>query len=297
MPITCEYEYHRPATLKDALALVKKHACGARILAGGTDLIVRLKEGIESPTALIDIKGIPGMADIEEKNGTFFFGAGVTFTALLESEAVKNRLPALWEAAKTVACGGIRNRATLAGNICSAVPSLDSAPALLCYGAVVHTDGARGKKKIPLGEWFLGPKKTVLCEGEMVTGISVPAPKLKHAGAYCKLGRYHGEDLAQAGLCLLAFENKTYRLAVGAVAPTPKRITAVEKLVEGQDLTPELLYKAKAILAEEINPISDIRASAEYRTHMIKVLWDNAAAMSISRLEGKGPDYGFNSLV
>lgn len=297
MPITCEYEYHRPATMKEALALVKKHACGARILAGGTDLIVRLKEGLDSPSALIDIKSVPGLDCIDEKNGAVFFGAAVTFTAMLESGTVKRCLPALWEAAKTVACGGIRNRATLVGNICSAVPSLDSAPALLCYGAVVHTDGARGKKNIPLGEWFLGPKKTVLCEGELVTGISVPVPKLRHGGAYCKLGRYHGEDLAQAGLCLLAFEDKTYRLAVGAVAPTPKRIPVVEKLVCGKPLSKDLLYKAKQMLAEEINPISDIRASAEYRTHMIKVLWDNAAAMAVSRLEGKGPEYGINSLV
>src|SRR5271157_636847 len=176
MPITCEFEYRKPKTLPQAIQILTRHGKNASVLAGGTDLLVWLKEGLHSPAALVDVKGIRELHKLELKAGALLVGACVTFTELLESPVVREKLPLLWECSRTVASVGVRNRATLVGNICSAVPSLDGAPALLAYEAVVLVRGPKGRRQIPVARWFLGARQTAIRAGEIVSGVRIPLP-------------------------------------------------------------------------------------------------------------------------
>jgi xanthine dehydrogenase FAD-binding subunit len=186
---------------------------------------------------------------------------------------------------------GIRNRATVAGNLCSAVPSNDAGPVLLAAGASLQVATPNGERTIALGEWFLGPRRTSLAEGELVTGVSIPLPG-RHGGCHLKLGRYRGEDLAQASVAVLALPGDRYRIAFGAVAPAPVRATAVEASLEGRDLDAAALAGAAALVPGQISPITDLRASAEYRTHMCRVMLVRALRAAAGRLAGDGPPYG-----
>jgi carbon-monoxide dehydrogenase medium subunit len=180
----------------------------------------------------------------------------------------------------------------MAGNICSAVPSVDSGPALLVYEAEVSTKSADGGRAIPIDEWFVGPKQSALKTGEIVTGISVPLPEKTCAGCYVKLGRYAGEDLAQAGVGILALEGNEYRVAFCAVGPVPGRSGKIEALLNGNDLSDALIEEAKALIPEEISPITDIRSSKEYRTLMVKVMFERGIKAAVSRLTGNRPEDG-----
>jgi carbon-monoxide dehydrogenase medium subunit len=296
MPIAADFEYHKPKDLTEAAGLLERYQGRAQLLAGGTDLIVWLKEGLKTPEAVIDVKGIPELWRLEVKDGALTVGARVTFAELIESELIKTRFPVLWEASRTVASCGVRNRATLVGNLCSAVPSLDGAPALLVYGARVRTRGPAAERAIPVSEWFTGPKRTALLCNELVTAVELPLPKKKSAGCYVKLGRYRGEDLAQVGLAVLAEAGSVWKLAFCAVGPVAKRAEKIEALLNGQKLSEKLIAQAKALVAKEISPITDIRASSEYRLHMAQVMLERGLKTAAARLSGKGPEYGASIL-
>ncbi len=292
MAIAHEFDYFKPSSIDEAINLLNKYGAKARILSGGTDLVVRIKDGFETPDAVIDIKGLDELKVLDFKDNKLVVGTLTTFNELIDSEVVKEKFPLLWESAKSVASMGIRNRATMVGNICSAVPSLDSGPALLLYEATVVVKGKDGERRIPIEEWFLGPRKTALKEGELVEYIEIPLPQKKHAGCYVKLGRYNGEDLAQVGVGVLALEGNEYRVAFCAVGPKPTRAKKIEELLNGKELSDSLIEEAKKLVEEEISPITDIRATKEYRMHMAKVMLDRALKAAVGRLNGKGPDYG-----
>ncbi|HRY29591.1 MAG TPA: xanthine dehydrogenase family protein subunit M [Elusimicrobiota bacterium] len=296
MPIAHEFDYHKPKTLPEAVKLLAEYRGKAKPLAGGTDLIVWLKGGLEKPEAVVDIKALRELGRIVWKKDEALIGALITFSELIDNADVRKKLPVLWEASRTVASVGVRNRATLAGNICSAVPSLDSAPALLVYDAVVHLQGPRGKRQMPLKDFFMGPKKTALAPGELVTGVAVRIPKKKSGGCYAKLGRYAGEDLAQVGLAVLALADNTYRVAHCAVGPVARRAEKIEGLLNGKRLSDILLEEAVRLVDKEISPISDIRSSKEYRLHMTKVMLRRALWAAVNRLAGSGPVAG-SSLI
>lgn len=291
MAISHEYEYFKPKLAKEALEILRKYKNKASILAGGTDLVVWLKEDFIAPEALIDIKCLPGLNNIELKSDTLSIGALVTFNELIDSEVINEKFPLIKEMSLTVASTGIRNRATMVGNICAAVPCCDSGPVLLVYDAEIHLLGPKGESKIPISEWFLGPKKTSREADEFVTGISLKLPKEKHEGAYVKLGRYKGEDLAQASVAVLS-KGSDLNVAFGAVAPKPIRSSKIEKELKGQKLSKELIQKALSLVPSEISPITDIRATKEYRLEMVKVMLERALLATESRLSGAGPEYG-----
>jgi carbon-monoxide dehydrogenase medium subunit len=296
MPIATDFAYHKPKDLPEATALLTRYQGRAQLMAGGTDLIVWLKEGMKKPEAVIDVKGIPELWHLDVKDDSLAIGARVTFTELIESDLVKQHFPVLWEASRTVASCGVRNRATLAGNLCSAIPSLDGAPALLVYEACVHTRGPVEEREIPISEWFTGPKRTALLPDEIVTAIELPLPRKKSAGCYLKLGRYQGEDLAQVGLAVQAEEGNVWKLAFCAVGPVAKRAERIEALLIGKKLSEALIAKAKALVAKEISPITDIRASSDYRLHMAQVMLERGLKAAAARLSGKGPAYGVSIL-
>jgi len=292
MAIAHEFEYFKPKTLDETVELLVKYGSRAKILAGGTDLVGWLRDDFSKPEVLIDIKGIEGLSKIEFKDKILFIGPLVTFNMLIESEIIRKKYPLILEMSKTVASHGLRNRATIAGNICSAVPCCDSGPVLLVYNAEVHVNGSEGERRIPLSKWFMGPKKSALKDSEVVTGLIIPIPDKKHAGCYVKLGRYNGEDLAQASVAILALSDNRYRVAFGAVGPTPIRAKKIEALISGKQPVNKVIEEAMELVPREISPITDIRATKEYRTHMIKVMFERGVLTATERLSGKGSGYG-----
>jgi len=292
MAIAHEFEYLKPETLDETVGILAEYGPRARVLAGGTDLIVWIMDDLTEPDVLVDIKGIGELKGIELKDNTLIIRALVTFNELIDSEIVREKSLLIMEMARTVASTGIRNRATMIGNICSAVPSCDSGPVLLVYDAKVLVKGPQGERKIPLSEWFRGPKETALSAGELVTGVAVPLPEKRHAGCYVKLGRYRGGDLAQASVAVLALAGDNYRVAFGAVGPTPVRARKIESLINGKKIESKVIEDAKELISQEISPITDIRAAKEYRTHMVNVMFERGIRAATARLSGKGPAYG-----
>ncbi len=296
MPITTEFEYIKPKDMDEALHVFSLYKEKARVLAGGTDLVVHLKENLARPEVVVDIKALPELAGFTLRDGTLRLGALVTFSDLIASPLIKSKFPLLWEASLTVASVGVRNRATVAGNICSAVPSADSAPVLAVYEAEVLTRSLKGERRVPIADWFTGPKKTALLPEEIVTSIELKLPEKKHAGCYMKLSRYEGEDLAQGGIAVLAFADNTYRLATCALGPKPARCPGTEAVLNGAKLGEKLLSKAKETILGEVSPISDIRSSKEYRLHMTQIMLGRALESAVARLFGKGAKYGTENI-
>ena len=287
MPISHDFEYFKPLNIEDAVKLLDENSGKSKIIAGGTDLTVQLKEDIITPDILIDIKAISDFYKIEFNGTELKIGTNVTFSDIEESEIIKTNFRVLWEAASTVASVGIRNRATLAGNICSAVPSLDSAPALLLYETKIHVRSFEAERVIDIEDWFTGPKKTPLKNNEIVTHIILTLPEIKSVSCYKKLGRYKGEDLAQVGMGILAFNNNQYKIAVCAIGPVPKRVKKTELFLNGKKLTEDNIKQAQEIIATEISPITDIRATKEYRTHITKVMLERGLLECAALLKGK----------
>ncbi|MBN2114865.1 MAG: xanthine dehydrogenase family protein subunit M [Acidimicrobiia bacterium] len=291
MTLTRSFTYVKPGSLDEALALLAEHGRAAAVLAGGTDLISWMRDDLVAPEVVVDIKGLPGLEAITLVDGTLRLGALATFSDVLRSPVVSAAFPVLAEMAGVVASVGIRNRATVAGNLCSAVPSNDAGPVLLAADALVQIAATDGERTIPLAEWFRGPRRTALRGGELVTRITVPLPD-RHGGCYLKLGRYRGEDLAQASVAVLALPGDHYRIAFGAVAPATVRAAAIEESLEGRPLDEATLAAAADLVPEVISPISDLRASAGYRTHMCRVMLRRALRAAAERLADDGPPYG-----
>jgi CO/xanthine dehydrogenase FAD-binding subunit len=296
MSIACEFEYAKPSALKEALRLLAARPPGGAVpLAGGTDLVAWLRDGAVSPGFLVDIKGLEDLRGIRLKAGKLWIGANTTFAEIIDSPLVRKHAPLLVESSGMVASVGVRNRATVGGNICSAVPCCDSGPALLVYEAAIHVATLRGAKTVPAVKWFLGPRQTALAKGEIVTGIGIPLAK--HAGAFAKLKRYRGEDLAQASVAVRVDAKGVWRVAYGSVAPRPIRGPKVERLLRGEKSPLDALLKKAVALAEaEVAPITDIRGSKDYRRLMVGVMLKRAVRLAARRLAGRGADYGMNIL-
>lgn len=287
MPISHQFNYKKVETIDQTVDLLSQFGSKAKILAGGTDLIVLIKENHVFPDLLIDIKGLKALKNITFAQNILTIGANVTFAEIHESQLIKDKFYVLWEAAGTVASVGVRNAATLVGNICTAVPSLDSGPALLVLDAQVHVKSKTAERIIPIEKWFTGPKKTDLSADEMVVAISIKLPEKKYASCYKKLGRYQGEDLAQAGVGVLVDEEFHYKIAFCAVGPIPTRAHKIEALLNGKQISNELIQAAQKIVEQEISPITDIRSSKEYRMQMVKVMLERALKDAIDEIEGK----------
>jgi CO/xanthine dehydrogenase FAD-binding subunit len=285
-----QLDYAKPKFLKEALEIISQSS-NPYILAGGTDLIDMIKEGSVQPDMIVDLKGIEQFNQLTFKNDTLFIGAAVTFSQLIESKVIRENFPVIAELSRTVASVGIRNRATLVGNICSAVPCMDSGPLLTSYGATIITAGPKGERKVPAEEWFISSRKTAIEKGEIAVGVSIPSPG-KHGACFVKLGRYEGEDLAQVNLVVIALADGTFRVSFGSVGPVPIRAKKVEQLINGQTISASLIEEACNLIEQEIKPITDIRATKEYRMHMAKIMFERGLNAAISRLNGGGPEFG-----
>jgi carbon-monoxide dehydrogenase medium subunit len=280
------FNYLAPATLDEALSLLAEHKDRARVIAGGTDLIPKLKRReIAAPGYVIDLKGIPGMDKIKQNGGGLAIGALVTIRAVESSPQIQQNFSILAQAAQTMASPQVRNRGTIAGNICNAVPSADSAPPLLTLGAKLKIISQKGERTVGIEDFFTGPNRTALKDGEILTEIQIPAMPPNSKGVYLKLTPRRAMDLAIVGVAAVVIPEdgvcKDIRLALGAVAPTPIRAKKAEAILKGQKFDDELIEKAAQTAAGEAKPIDDHRASAEYRRDMVAVLVKRAIKQAI----------------
>jgi len=285
MAIPYDLDYKKPATLQECTDLLAEYGNKSRILSGGTDLANEMKMGFRVPEILIDIKGLSELKKIEFKDNKLFIGSGVTFSEIIDSKVIKDNAYILWEAAHLVASNGVRNRATMVGNICSAVPCMDSAGPLLVYEAVIHAVSKKGNRDITTNKFFVDNRKTDVQPDEIVVGVTLNIPKIKVGGSYNKQMRYSGEDLSQSNVSILALEDKTFRVAFGSVAPTPKRSPKVEDMLKGKDVDDKLIAEIQKVIETVIAPITDIRATKEYRVHMVKVMFERGLKTALTRLK------------
>ena len=267
-----KFEYLKPDSIKETISILSQYGERARILNGGTDLIVGIRDKILQPEYVVDIKAIPQLNRITyNKQDGLNIGATVTLNEISDSKVVQRNYPILAEACKTVGSYQVRNRATLVGNICNASPAADTAPALLVLGAKVNIIDPTGEKIVPINEFFTGVKKNILKKGEIVTSVIVSSLRDEWTGVYLKQGRRKDVDLATVGVAVVCIRDEI-RIALGAVASTPVRAFKTEELLKGKIIDESLLEEtAKSALAE-VSPISDIRSSKEYREEIIKVL-------------------------
>lgn len=285
------FSYHRPTTLPEAWRLLAAHP-GAVLLAGGTDLLVRIRAREIRPPAVVSLRRIPVLAGATvERGGGLRIGAATPVADLLRHPAVVRRYPLLAQALRVMASPQIRNVATLGGNLCNASPCADTAPPLLAYEARVVLERARGRRELPLEAFFLGPGETARRPGEILTAVRLPSPPPGARVLFHKQRRVH-LDLALASVAvLLQFRGSTCRrarIAAGSVGPTPLRLREVERLIEGRVVTPELAAQAGALAARSVSPIDDLRATAAWRRTIVEVRLRRA----ILELAGLSPEGG-----
>jgi CO/xanthine dehydrogenase FAD-binding subunit len=285
-------DYLKPAGLTETLEVLhESHHVRCLVYAGGTDLIPRLKARLMNPPeVLVDLKGIRELDFISyDDDSGLRIGALATISSVVANESVAKKYPALLQGAGSIASTHIQNRATLIGNICNAVPSADSAPALLCFGAKVVCLSKEGERTMALDQFLLGPNKTSLRPGEIVKEIQVPPVTARTHGAYVKLSPRSRMDLAVVGVAAVVTEEKgcftDARIALGAVAPTPMRSTKAEEKLRGEAISEKVILEAARLAAQESKPIDDHRATAAYRRMMVEVLVKRAIQQALSNRE------------
>jgi carbon-monoxide dehydrogenase medium subunit len=250
-----------------------------KILMGGTDLFVQMRDRSTGSGTLLDIKGLPGIKEIIFNAAKGLkIGAAASLNSLSSHPDLSTHYPILSQAADTVGNYQLRNRATLGGNICNASPSADLAPALLVYQGSVILDSPRGERELPLDEFWLGPGKTALTPNEYLKAIHFPLPPDGAVGRYLKLGRSKMGDLAVVGVAVLGYPDPdvpagtSFRIGINSTAPTAYRIPAVEAALAQNQISDEALYKAAESAMDISAPIEDQRATAEYQKKMVRNL-------------------------
>ena len=293
-----EFEYYKPTTIDEACDLAAKYWGKARMLVGGSDLMVRLKAGQWNPEHVIDLKGI-GIDWLKIDNNGASIGAACTLRNIEEDAKIQEMYPAIIDAVSHMASIQVRNRASMGGNLCNAAPSCDGAPPLMVYGATVIIAGVNGKREMSIDDFFTGPGKSVIGEGEILEEIVIPAPELLSGAAYLKLSRT-AKDLAAVGVasyvklsggsgyCSTNRPVEDVRIALGAVGPVPLRAKAAEEFVKGKVLTVEVAEEAAKIGMSEAKPITDVRATAFYRTEIVGTYIKRSLLLAKERAEKGG---------
>jgi carbon-monoxide dehydrogenase medium subunit len=265
-------DYHRPASL-DELWELKEKIPAARFIAGGTDILVKIKNRTLEPPALLSLRAIPELHGISTEEG-IRIGAMTTISELVRNPLLATDYPVLVEAARRLGSVQIRNAATVAGNLCNCSPCADTAMPLLVLEARVELQN-RGKiRKIPLHDFFVGPGESCIAPGEIMTGILLHPPTPNTRAISFKKGRVKMDLAIASAAVLLAVEDnvcRNARVAAGSVAPVPMRLHAVEALLENNPLTREIAYEAGKLAMEGVAPITDIRSTEAYRRHIVGV--------------------------
>jgi len=266
------FDYFKPRSLEEAWDLYEKYP-GARYIAGGTDLMVQVKNRKSRPPALISLRSVPGLTGIEIGETTSI-GAMTTITDLIVHPELGGLFPVLLQAAKRLGSTQVRNVATVGGNLCNCSPCADTALALLVLDARAVLKGPGGGREIPLSEFFLGPGKSCLVSGEVLTGICLDRSGGGARAIFMKKGRVRMDLSIASAAVLLEMDGDTCkraRFAAGSVAPVPLRLSKVEALLENAVLSKEKIEEAQKIAMDSVSPITDVRSTADYRREIIGV--------------------------
>ena len=283
--------YEAPTTTKEAANLIAKEKGEAFVLAGGTDLLVRMKTGLSDPALVVDIKHIPAMQDVKTTDSGTKIGAAVSGSRLNANKKLKKAWPGIVEAANLIGSDQIQGRATMVGNLCNASPAADSVPAMIAAGAKAVIVGPKKRRTVPVEKIATGPGKTPLAKGEIVESINLPKRTGKSGDAYLRFIPRTEMDIAvvSAGVNLTLERGlvKTARVCLGAVGPTAVLVQKAAKAIIGSKLDEESLEKMAEACSAACNPISDKRGTVEYRTKVAGVLAKRAAKIAFKRAGGK----------
>jgi carbon-monoxide dehydrogenase medium subunit len=260
------FSYERASSCEDVDTFLRDHEHDGQLLAGGTDLLVQMRSGSVTPRYVLDVKYVPGLGEVHGTlDGSLRVGAAVRLTTIANHDAVRTRCRALAEGAETVGSAQIQNMGTLVGNVCNASPAADTVPALLAYDAAINVRSYRGKRHVSAEEFFVGPGLTQLAPHEWVESVEIPTADVDDS-SYVKLGRTRGVDIAIVGAAV-ACSSRGVRVGLASVAPTPLRARRTEAALS---VPPEEIdwRDVEAAIVGEVEPVSDVRASAEYRMAM-----------------------------
>ncbi len=291
-PALPEFDYIKPKTLAEASQFLSEHAGESRPLLGGTDIFVRLRDGAwKENKFLVDVKGLDGtdVLTFDEQTG-LTVGAAVCMNRLSSFPAVKEHYPLLAEVCDTVAAYQLRNRATVVGNICNASPAGDTVGACLLYGGILNVFNVGGTRQEALNTFFVGPGKSVLKPGDIVTSLQLPIPPKGMIGKYLKLNRNNRGDLAIVGVTAAAYPNQdvpsgvTVRMALASVAPTPLVVSAIEDYFKQEKLTSDTVQTAAQLAMDSCKPIDDVRGTARYRSLMVRNLAKQALTALLEKM-------------
>jgi carbon-monoxide dehydrogenase medium subunit len=290
------FELALPRSIDDCLKILSERGGDAKLVAGGTDLLPQLKNGLLKPPCVVDLSGVAALRALHSGNGHGLrIGAAVTARALELDPDVRYHYPALAESGALVGSVQIRNLATVGGNLCNAAPSADMAPPLLALEAEAIVVGPRGQRRVPLASFFVGVRKTVLAADELLLEITVPSPGPRSGGHYLRHTPRRELDIAVVGVAsqitLADGVCAKARIALAAVAPTPVRAHAAEHALIGQPVTPAAIERASELAIEAARPISDQRGSADFRRHLVRVLTRRTLTTALARArDGHGED-------
>jgi carbon-monoxide dehydrogenase medium subunit len=288
------FGYHAPATLDEAIALLHELGDKGRPVAGGTDIVVQMKEGhtrFPYPDMVVGLQRIPDLQGIEfsDEHG-LRIGAGATMADIANHDVIRQRYTALAKGAGVVGSLQTMNMGTIGGNVCNAAPSADTVPGLLAFEAQAIIAGRGEQRTIPLTEFFHGPGRTALKHGELLMALHLPVPPANTGSAYIRHTPRKQMDIAVVGVGVaLTLNGETIqraRVALGAVAPTPVRAPSAEAALEGQPATSETFAKAAQAAAGDCSPISDVRGSAEFRRHLVRVMTERMLVLAATRARG-----------
>lgn len=282
-----DFEYYAPQTAQEACSLLTQFGSKAKVLAGGTDLMVKLKHGLFTPEVLISLKELSELKEIRYEQGKgVIIGARATHNELVNSTLLNEKYLSLSEAAHQMAANQVRNIGTVGGNIVNAVPSADLPPILIALGASITLVGPKGERTLPLEDYFTGPGKTVMAPDEIVTHFTIPDQPTTGSN-YIKFGLRRSGALAVVGVAAaVTLEGKAIkdaRIVLGAVAPVPLRARQAEAALIDKEYSEELLEQIGLIASQECTPISDIRGSAEYRRDMVRVFTKRALKAAVTK--------------
>ncbi len=275
------FDYREPKTVQEAIAMLSHHDGKAKVIAGGTDLLNDIRTKIIRPDYVVDIGCIVGLDRWSyDDQGTLSLGALTTISAVEISAEVKEHHPVISQAAGQIGSIAIRNVGTIGGNLCHASPAADMVPPLIALRATVKVVGPAGERTVAVEDFFTGPGRTVLETGEILIGIQVPPMPPQAKAVYLKHAVRGAADLAIVGVAaMVRLEDgrcRNVRIALGAVAPTAMRARRAEFLLDGNEMSDSLIEKAALAAADDCRPITDLRASADYRREMVKVLMQRA---------------------
>ncbi len=269
-------QYHRPATIEEALRL--SATPNARLIAGGTDVMVRVREGSMRPAALVSLSRVFELQRVEP-GPPLVIGAGVKVADLEANQDVARSFPVLVQAARLLGSVQIRNAATIGGNRCNASPCADLAPPLLVNDARAQIQSGAGVREVPLEDFFVGPRRSVLEPGELLRAVVIDAPPSGSRAVFLKKGRVQMDIALGSVAVLLAVDGSRCaraRVAAGSLGPRPMRLREVERVLEKSELDDGTIARAREAAEAEVRPISDVRASADYRRHLAGALLERA---------------------